>query len=55
MLQDNMSIARDKIIITSSRKLNIVARSIVNMGVNKAVNQLKFTDKRISKSEQSTK
>ena len=50
MLQDNMSIARDKIIRTSSRKLNIVARSIVNMGVNKAVNQLKFTSKRISKS-----
>ena len=50
MLQDNMSIARDKIIRTSSRKLNIVARSIVNMSVNKAVNQLKFTSKRISKS-----
>ena len=50
MLQDNMSIARDKIIRTSSRKLNIVAKSIVKMNVNKAVNQLKFTDKRISKS-----
>jgi len=50
MLQDNMSIARDKIIRTSSRKLNIVAKSIVKMNVNKAVNQLKFTEKRISKS-----
>ena len=50
MLQDNMSVARDKIMRTSSRKLNIVARSIVNMSVNKAVNQLKFTSKRISKS-----
>ena len=50
LLQDNMSIARDKIIRTSSRKLNIVAKSIVKMNVNKAVNQLKFTDKRISKS-----
>ena len=50
MIQDNMSIARDKIIRTSSRKLNIVAKSIVNMSVNKAVNQLKFTSKRISKS-----
>ena len=50
MLQDNMSVARDKIMRTSSRKLNIVARSIVNLSVNKAVNQLKFTSKRISKS-----
>ena len=49
MIEDNISVARDKIIRTSSRKLNIVVQSIVNMRVNNAVNQLKFTNKRISK------
>ena len=49
MIEDNISVARDKIIRTSSRKLNIVVQSIVNMRVNNAVNQLKFNNKRISK------
>ena len=49
MIEDNISVARDKIVRTSSRKLNIVVQSIVNMRVNNAVNQLKFTNKRISK------
>ena len=47
-MQDNIAVAKDKMLRTSSRKLNIVAQSIVNMKVNKAINQLKFTKKRIS-------
>ena len=47
-MQDNIAVAKDKLLRTSSRKLNIVAQSIVNMKVNKAINQLKFTKKRIS-------
>jgi len=50
IIQENQSIAKDTIIRTSSRKLNIVAQSIVNMSVNNAINQLKFNNKRISKS-----
>tara|TARA_Y100000590_G_scaffold127347_1_gene145609 strand:+ start:5962 stop:6360 length:399 start_codon:yes stop_codon:yes gene_type:complete len=47
-MQDNIAVAKDKLLRTSSRKLNIVAQSIVNMKVNNAINQLKFTKKRIS-------
>ena len=42
------AIARDNTIRTSALKLANVARSIVNLKVNKAVNQLKFSQKRIS-------
>ena len=45
---DNLAIAKDNTIRTGLRKLNVVAQSIVSMNVNKAVNQLKFTNKRIS-------
>ena len=44
------SIAKDNTVRTSARKLNLVAQSIVSMSVNKAVNQLKFSNKRISRS-----
>ena len=42
------AIARDNTIRTSALKLANVARSIINLKVNKAVNQLKFSQKRIS-------
>ena len=48
MNNNNLALAKDNTIRVSSRKLNIVAQSIVNMKVNKAVNQLKFNKKRIS-------
>ena len=44
----NTSIAKNNTIRTSPRKLNIVVQSIVNMNVNKAINQLKFNNKRVS-------
>ena len=49
-MNNNSSIAKDNTIRTSKRKLNLVAQSIVSMSVNKAVNQLKFSNKRISRS-----
>ena len=47
---ENISIARDNTIRTSQLKLANIARLIVNQRVNKAVEQLKFSNKRISKS-----
>ena len=44
-----IAIAKDNTIRVSSLKLANIARSIVNLKVNKAVNQLKFSQKRISK------
>ena len=49
MNAENISIAKDLTIRTSLRKLNLVARSIVKLDVNAAINQLKFSNKRISK------
>tara|TARA_B100001123_G_scaffold411292_1_gene507381 strand:+ start:381 stop:761 length:381 start_codon:yes stop_codon:yes gene_type:complete len=48
MTTSNIAIAKDNTIRTSLRKLNAVAQSIVKMKVNKAINQLKFRNKRIS-------
>ena len=45
---ENTSIARDNTIRTSQLKLANIARLIVNQKVNKAVEQLKFSNKRIS-------
>ena len=42
------AIARDNTIRTSALKLSNVVRSIVNLKVSKAVNQLKFSQKRVS-------
>ena len=42
------AIAKDNTIRVSALKLANVARSIVNLKVNKAINQLKFSQKRIS-------
>ena len=43
-----IAIARDNTIRVSSLKLANVARSIVNLKASKAINQLKFSQKRIS-------
>jgi large subunit ribosomal protein L22 len=45
---ENTSIARDNTIRTSQLKLANIARLIVNQKVNKAVDQLKFSNKRVS-------
>ena len=50
MNQDLIAKAKDNTIRISPLKLANVARSIVNKKVNSAVNQLKFSNKRISKS-----
>ena len=51
MENNNMTaIAKDNTIRVSSLKLGNIARSIVNLKASKAINQLKFSDKRISKS-----
>ena len=43
------AIAKDNMIRTSPLKLSFVANSIVNKNVNSAINQLKFSEKRVSK------
>ena len=43
-----LSIARDNTIRVSSLKLNNITKLIVNQKVSKAINQLKFSQKRIS-------
>ena len=48
MSTENISIARDNTIRTSQLKLANIARLIVNQRVNKAVEQLKFSNKRVS-------
>ena len=48
MNQDLIAMAKDNTIRTSSLKLANIARSIVNKKANIAVNQLKFSNKRIS-------
>jgi large subunit ribosomal protein L22 len=45
---ENTSIARDNTIRTSQLKLANIVRLIVNQRVNKAVEQLKFSNKRVS-------
>ena len=49
-MKDNlMSIAKDNMVRISPNKLSIVVNNIVNMKVNVAVNQLKFSQKRVSR------
>ena len=45
---ENTSVARDNTIRTSQLKLANIARLIVNQRVNKAIEQLKFSNKRVS-------
>ena len=49
MSQELTAIAKDNTIRVSKLKLSNLVRTIVNKKVNKAVNQLKFSQKRISK------
>ena len=49
-MKDNfMSIAKDNMVRISPNKLSLVANNIVNMKVSAAVNQLKFSQKRVSR------
>ena len=48
MVLENTSIAKDNTIRVSHLKLSNITRLIVNQKVNKAVEQLKFSNKRIS-------
>ena len=43
------AIAKDNMIRISPLKLSFIANSIVNKNVNSAINQLKFSEKRVSK------
>ena len=49
MNQDLIAVAKDNTIRVSSLKLSNLVKSIVNKKVSNAVNQLKFSHKRISK------
>ena len=49
MNQDLLAVAKDNTIRVSPLKLSNVVRTIVNKKVNSAINQLKFSQKRISK------
>ncbi len=50
MSQNNQTaIAKDNMIRVSPLKLSLLANSIVNKNVNAAINQLKFSEKRVSR------
>ena len=49
MSQDLIAVAKDNTVRVSSLKLSNIVRTIVNKKVSNAVNQLKFSHKRISK------
>ena len=49
MTQNNIATAKDNLLRTSPLKLSYVTNSITNLKVSNAVNQLKFSQKRISK------
>ena len=49
MNQDLIAVAKDNTIRVSSLKLSNIVRTIVNKKVSNAINQLKFSHKRISK------
>ena len=49
MTQNLTAIAKDNMIRISPIKLNLLVNSIVNLKVSSAINQLKFSQKRISK------
>ena len=48
-LNNSQAIARDNMVRVSPTKLSLLTKSIVNKKVDSAINQLKFSDKRISK------
>ena len=41
--------AKDNLVRVSPLKLNLIAKSIINKRVSSAINQLKFSEKRVSK------
>ena len=49
MNQNLIAVAKDNMVRISPTKLSIIINSIVNMKVNHAVNQLQFSQKRISR------
>ena len=49
MSDNNTAIARDNMVRVSPLKLSVMANAIINMKASSAVNQLKFSKKRISK------
>ena len=49
MSQNNTALAKDNMIRISPTKLSLVANSIVNKKVSNAINQLKFSEKRVSR------
>ena len=49
MSSTTTAIAKDNMVRVSPIKLNYIARNIVNMKASTAINQLKFSEKRISK------
>ena len=50
MIENKLTaLARDNMIRISPSKLSLIAKSIVDKNVNYAVNQLKFSQKRVSK------
>ena len=49
MNQNLTATAKDNMLRISPNKLSLVVNSIVNMKVSSAINQLKFSSKRISK------
>ena len=49
MNQNLIAIAKDNMVRISPNKLNIFVNTIVNMKVSEAINQLKFSSKRVSK------
>ena len=50
MKNNNLTaIAKDNMVRTSPLKLSFIANSIVNKNVNYAINQLKFSEKRVSR------
>ena len=49
MNNNNTALAKDNMIRVSPLKLSFLVNSIVNMKVSSAINQLKFSQKRISK------
>ena len=48
-LNNSQAIARDNMVRISPTKLSLLTKSIVNKKVDSAINQLKFSHKRISK------
>ena len=49
-MKNNLTaLAKDNMVRTSPLKLTLIANSIVNKNVNYAINQLKFSEKRVSR------